>query len=116
LAVSSHGGNKRPRENILTMHDLLPYRDVIMLLTSIGHCIVWDAWRGIIFIGAGKYTDRFLDGAILVEEADRDPTHVYAKTGMTLTKHLEQKFGIHQINSAHVLKVHSKLVVSTSHL
>ena len=38
---------------------------------TVGHAIVWDGWRGLLFLGPGAFDDRGLDGAILVDKEDQ---------------------------------------------
>ena len=81
------------------------------------HGIVWDAWRRVLFIGPGGYSDRGMDGALLVEQADiDDASRVDPVEGCTLSEWVAGKFGIRHVVRAHVLMVRASRVCETHHV
>jgi hypothetical protein len=67
------------------------------------HAIVYDGWRRLLFIGPGNYTDRTLDGTILIEQDDIDDrSHVSTEHECTLTEYVRRQFGIMELTDAHV--------------
>ena len=72
------GADGRERRSEMSVWELLQVECAIVIAVAlvedegcvVGHGIVWDAWRRILFIGPGAFDDRGLDGALVVEPAD----------------------------------------------
>ena len=76
----------------------------------LGHAIVYDAWRRLLFIGGGDWDERQTNGTLLIDADDKsDPT--------TLVEYLFEHFGMYDtLESAYVLLVNKKRVSDTSHV
>jgi hypothetical protein len=85
-------------------------------VTSV-HAVVWDSWRRILFFGPGLRTDRGMDGALLVHEADlQSEFHVDDEAGVTLSDHVRATYGIAGFRRAHVVMVAAKQAAETLHI
>ena len=76
----------------------------------LGHAIVYDAWRRLLFIGGGDWDERQTNGTLLIDADDKsDPTK--------LAEYLFEHFGLHDtLDSAYAVLVNKKRVSDTSHV
>ena len=78
--------------------------------TEVGHAIVYDAWRSLLFIGAGDWNTRQTNGVLMIEDEDKsDPSKVL--------EYLHLHFGVQDVlEFAYIVLVNKKRVAETSHV